>query len=837
MLFAITLPLHFKELNMELCYCFLEKFNNYFNRKIIKYESINDYIDHAKDSFIPIASDGNKAKFNFNPNDNVMTEIIANSVPFDPDYFLLIDDNEAIIQRWFVLEQKRNREGQWVYTLRRDVVADNFNELLEAPVFVEKGMLKEDDPFIVNNEGMNLNQIKKSETLLKDKSQTAWIVGYMAKNIGGADISIQVGSESIDVDYDTLTQIASDMGITEAALINRINFDGSNSNISRFTNHINMTMYLMVDTPLLPIDHYYYYGFGFSPDFNELTSASLILNYDIFVNPYLFRSYQNLSEAQLIALKNNYGEAVVNNKSQWLSDMPSILNRDYYMTNDQLQTLKKYNGTLIKYLGNYYRLNILETGTESIEKENILNNGIYQALTDTTDYVISASTYPLESLNSYELAKLRSDETLVSISMELVSLDDTIPQLSTKISSSRKTTGDQEYDIFAIPLTMTINTGTPYDTVESFSRRIASAISREQDAKVYDLQLLPYCPIPEMVSGNNYIDVQTLTVDEDYNLITYHKDGNDYNCGIIFYIQNASFSTIIEKSITSSKSKKVLSNCYKWRLNSPNYQGAFDFNLALNGGRVLYFNVFCTYKPFSPVIKVAPNFEWLYGAEYQDNRGLICGGDFSLPRVSDAWINYELNNKNYQNIFNRDIQHLEFMQGIEMRNQIISGAVGILGDTVKGGTAGAIAGGPYGAIAGAVVGGATSAVGYAIDVDTMARTHRENKQLAIDKYNYQLGNIKALPYTLTKVGSFDIISKIFPFIEEYCCSDEELKAFENKIRYESMIVMRIGTIKEFSNFNSNLNYFKGSLIRCDDIADDTHLLNAIYEELLKGVYI
>ena len=119
----------------------------------------------------------------------------------------------------------------------------------------------------------------------------------------------------------------------------------------------------------------------------------------------------------------------------------------------------------------------------------------------------------------------------------------------------------------------------------------------------------------------------------------------------------------------------------------------------------------------------------------------------------------------------------------------------------------------------------------------MARVHRENKQLAIDKFNYQLGNIKALPYTLTKVGSFDVISKIFPFIEVYSCSEKELKAFEDKIKYESMTVMRIGTLEEFMNFDDDIHYFKGILIRNDEIADDNHILNAIYEELLKGVYI
>ena len=516
-----------------------------------------------------------------------------------------------------------------------------------------------------------------------------------------------------------------------------------------------------------------------------------------------------------------------------------------------------------------------------------------------------------------------------------------IPQLNTTLSSGRKSTYDQEFDIFAIPLNINVddNNGNSFDTIESYARRMASAIAREENAKVYDLQLLPYCPVPELLDSyvDNKIIIENLTEHTDYDFIVknihdvyiikngtyitftqtgddtwdasititlsvpagktptitdvivnphfygqasniaYNLVGNDVtvtftytgqdptdpayaiwmyvrvnyyyqedtNCGIMFYVPFSTFETNV--SIYSlnpyfndwfGRSKKIVSNCSMLRLVSPNYQGAFEFNIAKNGGRIDSFNIFCSYRPYTPVIKVAPNFEWLYGNEFKDNRGLICGGDFSLPRLTDEWRSYELNNKNYQNIFNRDIQHLDFVQSIEMRNQLVSGGVGIFSDAVKGGVAGGVAtGSPYGAIAGAVIGGGASAVGYAIDVDTMARVHRENKQLAIDKFNYQLGNIKALPYTLTKVGAFDVISKIFPFIEVYWCSDQELQAFENKIKYESMTVMRIGTLQDFISQDSELHYFKGALIRNDDIADDAHVLNAIYEELLKGVYI
>jgi len=411
-----------------------------------------------------------------------------------------------------------------------------------------------------------------------------------------------------------------------------------------------------------------------------------------------------------------------------------------------------------------------------------------------------------------------------------------------KISSSRRTVLNENFDMFIIPYgPLTIRgLGADYQNEIDAALATASRIATELDVALYDLQLLPYYPDGLTFNSRGILNMTGKTVDVDYNFI---DDSNDIHKSIIIWCKRNSFQRTLYWTLNSTIAqqyeygKKLCSECEKYRIVSPNYQGTFEFNLAKNDMQVNFFLVECTYKPYTPYIKVAPEFRDLYGRNYGDCRGLVCGGDFSLPRFNSAWENYQLNNKNYQNIFNREIQHLDFMQGIEMRNQLVSGAVGIVSDTAKGAVAGGLVGGGYGAVAGGVLGGTASAIGYGIDVDTMARTHRENRQLAIDKYNYQLGNIKALPYTLTKVGSFDVISKIFPFVEEYSCSENELKAFEAKIKYESMTVMRIGTLDEFINFNLDKNYFKGHLIRNDEIADDNHILNAIYEELLKGVYI
>ena len=906
---------------MKQHYCFLERFNNYFNRKIIKYETLLDYQNNSKDFFIPEDSQGNMTPFDFNPNDNVMTEIIANDIPFDPDYFLLLDDEQNIVQRWFVLEQKRNRQGQWLYTLRRDVVSDNLDTLETSPIFVEKGMLQEDDPFIVNSEGMNLNQIKKSETILKDLSNSAWIVGYIAKNAGGSDINIQANAEDYNIPSISLENIEDEIGLERGVLSSLVNIDNETSTVGKVSSSFTFHIYLYDNFG----GNYPYVGIQttFNEDF-ERTSVS----YDAQHNQRAVLAGIQ-ADTSIPPIANAFASVVSENKVALKSQIQNILNKPYLISSSQYDALKRYEGRLIKYNGQFYKLNLSETSNQ-VENVSNVESEDFSSLEDIRTAFIESRSELYET-NDKKFFSIASSGKGFYLQLKYVSASDIVPTLDTVISSGRVTTFDQEYDIIAIPLSTSIKSnGQTFETREAYARRIASAIVMKADAKAYDLQLLPYCPLQDIIESEGVLNIDSLAEHDNYDFITksfsdikqytivksqitFTRDGDIYKatvtrtltgvpagqtptitdiqfsgsvgvenfisnvsytqtydsititfdysgpnptlpvitlfvnvfyyyqdptkCGIMFYIQDSSFTFTINKQINNLESKKIVSNCYMWRLVSPNYQGAFEFNIAKNGGAVEYFNVFCTLKPYTPFLKVAPNFNYLYGQEFADNRGLICSGDFSLPRISSAWESYELQNKNYQNIFNRDIQHMEFMQSIEMRNQLVSGAVGILADVAKGAGAGGYVGAGAGAIVGGALGAITSGVGYAIDVDTLARTQRENKQLAIDKFNYQLGNIKALPYTLTKVGSFDEISKIYPFVEEYSCSEKELEAFKNKIKYESMTVMRIGTLSEFMNFNGEINYFKGHLIRNDEIADDPHILNAIYEELLKGVYI
>ena len=153
------------------------QFNNYFNRIIKRYETVEDYISHSSNHAKYGCKDSNGS--NFNPNDGIRTERTLNwAEKWNPDYLLCIDSNDKIISRWYVIRPRRTRNGQYFISLKRDSVAEKLNETLNSLCFVQKGHVSNDNPLIFNKEDFDCNQIKQQECLLKDKSKTSWIAVY-----------------------------------------------------------------------------------------------------------------------------------------------------------------------------------------------------------------------------------------------------------------------------------------------------------------------------------------------------------------------------------------------------------------------------------------------------------------------------------------------------------------------------------------------------------------------------------------------------------------------------------------------------------------------------------
>ena len=354
---------------------------------------------------------------------------------------------------------------------------------------------------------------------------------------------------------------------------------------------------------------------------------------------------------------------------------------------------------------------------------------------------------------------------------------------------------------------------------------------------------MPYCPCQNLINSD-YIQEGGIFVPEDEADDILYASNNSQTTDIILICHDANFTLDIEQPInieveedvSESYKIKYINDCTMIRICSPNYNGLFDMNLAKNGGSINSFNADITLRPFNPYIHVNPDFNFLYGQDFNDVRGLVCNGDFSLGIINDAWNVYEIQNKNYQAIFDRQIQNLDVNNSINMQEATWGAIAGTVQGTASGAIAGGMVGGGYGAIAGAVIGGVASGAGGVLDIQNLEKRQQEARNYAIDNYNLQLGNIRALPNSITKTSALTLNNKLFPFVEIYECSDIEKEAYFKKILYNGMSVRVIGNIREYYSGEAS-QYFRGRLIRVTDISEDNHYVETINDELMKGVYI
>lgn len=821
---------------------YLLHYNNYYNRQVKKEDNLEDYQPYVLGS--PMLN------INFIPNDYVNTRQIINwPVGLnDPDYLLEVQNGE-IKSRWFIILTKRTTHGQFELLLHRDVVADYYYETLNSPCFIEKALIPDTNDLIFNSEDMTFNQIKKSETLLKDETGCPWIVGYIARK--SADDEITTFTTTVSAQELPIVETFSTQSEYEAFINSSIKGNAKVTYIkfgSYFYSSSNIYSVCEVSEDNNSTDGIYLeIGGG---DYS-LESA----HYGAYrANKYWYGNRNNTE------FYNSIKTAIKPVYTQCVQDL------DAYVSGLDPINYKKYSDYSGKYVrvgtsGNYkyYQLQTYTT-TSAVEETQKLEGAVWnsyiqnmqQFYTDTLSSSLGGKDNHTLGL-SYTTSILKLTGTLVNVN-----------SISTTIGSDRNHLLDAPYDMFCLPYSddvyLKVGNNNSIRCSKDVNYKIINSLAitygTGNNATVYDLQIVPYCPITNFSITTENGGYTSLRIDDVSSYYSEIKSGNN-TVGYIYHVLSGSFQKTIEHTITINN-YKIESQTDLYRLCSPNYNGIFEFNAAKNGG-VTQFNVQCTYKPFSPYIKIFPNWGRLYGKNFSesdfDARGLICGGDFSIPIVNSAWATYQLQNKNYQNTFDRQIQNMEVINKYQRTQDILNALTGTVQGGVSGAGAGLMAGGPVGAIAGAGVGTLAAMGGGIADIYINEALRNEALDYTKDMFGYQLGNIKALPQSLSKTSAYNVDNKYFPFIEYYTCSDTEKLALARKIAYNGMTLMVIGKISDYINNSWSYtqttgrpprvrrivinaeNYIKGKLIRIEGINEDYHILTAIAEEIYKGVYI
>ena len=370
----------------------------------------------------------------------------------------------------------------------------------------------------------------------------------------------------------------------------------------------------------------------------------------------------------------------------------------------------------------------------------------------------------------------------------------------------------------------------------------AMAISRAYSSAGWlaDVQLLPYCPCKEVLKPDGSID---LTKARSYAPIKIDGQQNSTFAGMVSCSSSTFASTlyastgqVFKHTVTNVKMDNLTVKC---RLVSPNGNGVFEFNpakMVYANDAQIGFEAYCTYMPHQPYIRVAPHYARLYGEEYGDYRGLICGGDFSLPQISDSWEAYQVQNKNYQAMFNRQIESLELQQKLGFASDIAGAVTGTVSGVAGGALSGSMIGGLKGSIAGGIVGGVASVGGGVADVITNQVLRKDQREAMEQQHNWQLQNIQALPYSIAKATNFNIDNTYVPYLEIYNCDDYETQNLGTYLELYSYNISRYGKFSDYVK-PTGRTFIRGSFVRLNGITDDSHYLAAITDEVKQGFYI
>ena len=789
-------------------------YNNYANRIVKKESSLNAYGTAGRNVF-------NKPKIDFNPNDGVTTTLIVDApAGHNPDYMLVVDtinNVDTITSRWFVIEWTRTRGGQYRASLKRDVLIDNLDTIASSPILVQKGTVKSiNDICIYQKENIEYNQIKKNEIKLFDKSRVGWIVGFFTDPHFVPDEG-DSPSQELQTDYG-------------------INYDQSYSDIEDYP----YNDYIGSGNA-----YYYYERIGTNVIISQRESA-IRQTYYFFDENGLYTKTSTLGGPTNATLTNydnshlNYFGSILNGCQKELEQIvfetnPSLHKNDLFSSEDgqiirdtSVTPNKFYRIEVVKQDYTYYKDN--ESGSET--EEEICNH--LESLDANFHYDVSNDGY----CTGFYAYGYKTYITLHEVEVDVLSC--TFPTAPAKLN-------DAPYYMFAIPYgeiylyTRGISPVDPEsDGFTTCSKEIALNIARNLVDKlkgnVNDIQLLPFCPMTSIFKGGENIANWLSVVDLNSNNYVIMKDSGNHDKAIIFFPDNSSFSNTINlSSITTTNINapttvedfKIENETKKFRLTSPNFASVFEFKNTYNQKNILNFNFRCTYRPYNSFVNVYPKeIGGLYGNDYKDNFGLIFQGDFSLPILNNSeWKNYQINNKNYQNSFNRSIDTFDLEAKWAKRQDIVGAISGTVSGAAQGGLA--TAGNP----AGAIVGGIASAGAGAMDIIANEQMRQNKRGEMIDQFNFSLENVQARPRTIANVGTFDINNKIFPILEMFDCTDEEKEILRMKLRYTGYTINKIAYLRDYMG-----GYFKGVVIFNEDIDEDSHVQEVINEELGKGVY-
>lgn len=335
-------------------------------------------------------------------------------------------------------------------------------------------------------------------------------------------------------------------------------------------------------------------------------------------------------------------------------------------------------------------------------------------------------------------------------------------------------------------------------------------LTNENDTgRIIDVQYLPF-RLATSTSANIVVN--------NHNLTAQFLDTDDY-----------SFTTDMDDLTNINKETDTI------KIVSPSRASQYLFRPYDNDGNML-FQTKVTLKPYASVIYIRPSTKGLLMYDYDDKDCLIINEDNSLTTVTSQWTEYIYSNKNYSNIFEREIQGRAFER--EWERKVEQAQAKSDQWTARNITAQKLS--TYTGnipIISNIVGAVGAAARPDEDYMQMAQVDRQYNEALYqqgldqsrDLFKYQIDNIKSQPSIPSKITTIDCKLLDGVYLEYYSTNDTELGSI---ISYYTFNGNRIENYGTFSTYWGP--FVRGKIIRSNYYTQPE--INEINRRLEMGIF-
>ena len=701
-----------------------------------------------------------------------------------------------------IIKKQFIRKNIWRITMIKDMVSAKWNEILDSDVLVSRLGISTTtyDELLFIPEELKLSEVKRSHIPLRGlQGANSW--GYLMiwkrnELVEGNDIR-WTPSRLPKINYDyQVTNINTDPFILELLKPRRTDY--------------NNTIYYVLDDNM-SIPHY-------KMDITAKPNGEIVSTYEAVSSNTEFnikcpQYSHNRPQSIYEVLKSTWGT---------YNEIPRIENdvRTGYTAEDGKVI---FDGT------NYYEIRSYNTvdNQEFFIPENTFNQTLRGDL--DTEFVKMISVFAVETYQRYKLEALISGEE--NNGVPLGTFANCLDQPFTMIYTPMIENGQMRYNDITMNFNQFFTEQFLYDMIGQESG---------ESSRLVDVQIVPYSPINAF--GKSW-DGGTIYVNEDGEPEPTNVISLGNYCIPLYEVPYSSFSLEIPYNMSMFGLK--WEQQIKYRLTSPSGATVYEFSPSKSGG-LKKFKISADLRPYSSFYRIQPNFSNLYGTNYNDTRGLIWQEDMSLTLVSSAFETYKRQNVNYMNSFLAEQSYKRSEQTIQHEanwgnfrydssKRIIESVAGAGGQVAFGG---AVAG-PPGAI-GAGIAAGISLVGAGImegiEASQLAYNNKMERKLltneldhARQQFNYNIGNIKAIPENIEKVSGIYHTNNFVPYLQIFEPTYREKVYFE---RYIKLYGVNVGQMVNLRT--KDFDYLQGTIMRYSGI-----LTNEEYQELssqlIRGV--